>query len=220
MRTLFDLFQLGLILVFTATALPCTHSSLRAETLVPTYLRCEYRVNPLGIDTPVPRLSWQLESTARDERQTAYQVLVASSPERLQQDRGDLWDSGRVSSSETVTIEYAGTPLSSHQHCYWKVRVWNGEGQISSWSEPARWSMGLLKADDWQAEWIGYEADRADSGQSAAPMEGAKWIGFANDKALNAPAGFRLYTARPRLPDDIQVKEATLALWLTIACGS
>ena len=96
------------------------------DTLTPTRLRCEYLADPLGIDSAKPRLDWILGTAnpaARNLSQTAYQILVASSPAVLAADRGDLWDSGEVKSAETSQIAYGGTPLTSREACYWKVRV-------------------------------------------------------------------------------------------------
>src|SRR5262245_51535643 len=106
-------------------------------------LRCEYLADPLGIDVVQPRLSWALAAGPRGRQQSAYRVLVASAPELLEQERGDRWDSGRVSSEQSTFVVYEGRPLTSGQRCYWKVRVWDREGKASSWSAPARWSMGL-----------------------------------------------------------------------------
>jgi len=117
-------------------------------------LKCESAVAPLGIDVSAPRLSWQLRDDARGSRQTAWQVLVASSGELLAADRGDLWDSGRVASDQTAWIAYAGRPLASSQRVFWKVRVWDGAGAATPWSAPAEWTMGLLRAEDWHAQWI------------------------------------------------------------------
>ncbi len=122
--------------------------------LLPTALRCESSINPLGVDIAKPKLSWQVESDARGARQTAYQLLVASSPTRLAQDQGDLWDSGRVRSSETVYIPYDGAPLRSSQPAFWKVRVWDQDQQVSPWSDEATWTMGLLAEGDWCGVWI------------------------------------------------------------------
>jgi alpha-L-rhamnosidase len=121
-------------------------------------LRCEYLVNPMGIDVTTPRLSWILESGRRSCMQNAYQVLVASSAETLQHNKGDLWNSGKVKSDQSNQIVYKGKPLKSRMLCYWKVRVWDNSGHVSDFSEPAAWTMGLLKSDDWQAKWIGYDA--------------------------------------------------------------
>ncbi len=124
----------------------------------PTDLRCEYLTDPLGIDVLRPRLSWRLvavDSDARGQRQTAYQLLVASTKALLDQDRGDLWDSGMVASDQSVHVVYAGRPLASGVECFWKVRVKDEEGVTSAWSEPARWTMGLLERSEWSAQWIG-----------------------------------------------------------------
>ncbi len=120
----------------------------------PANLRCEYLANPMGIDIPQPRLSWVIESSHRGEIQTAYQVLVASTPKILAKAQGDLWDSGKISSDQTSQISYAGTPLTSRQQCWWKIRYWNQDGKPSAWSQPAQWSMGLLDRTDWQAKMI------------------------------------------------------------------
>ncbi len=116
-------------------------------------LRCEDLVDPLGVDTLHPRLSWQLESDQRGQEQTAYQILVASSQDRLSADVGDLWDTGKQVSDETIGIQYAGRPLTSRQVCFWKVRVWDKAGKVGQ-SKISRWEMGLLRPADWQASWI------------------------------------------------------------------
>src|ERR1035441_9698606 len=115
-------------------------------------LRCEYLVNPLGIGAGSPRLSWVLFSNQRNEKQTAYQILVASSVKLINADAGDIWDSGKVVSDESSQIAYAGKPLISRQHCYWKVRVWDARGKAGKWSDSAQWQMGLLQPTDWNAQ--------------------------------------------------------------------
>jgi alpha-L-rhamnosidase len=117
-------------------------------------LRCEYLTDPLGIDAARPRISWVIESDRRGERQTAYQVLAASSAEALAADRGDLWDSGKVDSDASIGIAYAGMPLASGADATWKVRVWDRDGKPSGWSAPALWSVGLLSKVDWRGQWI------------------------------------------------------------------
>jgi alpha-L-rhamnosidase len=88
--------------------------------------------------------------------QKAYQILVASSEEKLKAGEGDLWDSGKVASDQSAQIPYQGQTLSSRQHCYWKVRVWDKNGEASGYSDPATWEMGLLSPSDWKATWIGF----------------------------------------------------------------
>ncbi len=131
--------------------------STQAEPLLITSLRCEYLENPGAIDTPKPRLSWQVESDERGQRQTAYRILVASSRTWLDADRGDLWDSGKVASDRTTQIEYGGSqPLESRQRCFWKVKTWDRRGKASRWSDPGSWTMGLLQSADWQAQWVSF----------------------------------------------------------------
>jgi len=120
-----------------------------------TNLTCEYLTDPLGIDQKKPRLSWQLESRERGQKQTAYHLLVASSRARLDENIGDLWDTDKVTSGQSIHVAYKGKQLESRMPCYWKIRIWDKEGKASDWSEPAGWSMGLLKSDDWTAKWIG-----------------------------------------------------------------
>jgi alpha-L-rhamnosidase len=114
----------------------------------------EYRVDPLGIDTPRPRLGWILESSGRGKFQSAYQVLVADSPERLRTDQGNLWDSGKVESGESQSVIYAGRALRSGLRCYWKVRVWDGAKNLSAWSRTAVWESALLDPEEWSGRWI------------------------------------------------------------------
>lgn len=176
--------------------------------LFPRQLRCEYLANPEGIDEKAPRLSWVVESGERDQRQTAWHILVAASEKLLKQDRGDLWDSGKVNGAETVGTVYAGRGLSSHQQCFWKVKVWDKNGRESGWSEPARWSMGLLGEGDWKAEWIGYDKPRQKPVVVPA-LADAKWIWHAADPAGKVPKCERLFIGSIRLPD-VKIKQAQL----------
>lgn len=123
--------------------------------LRPVDLRCEYYVDPLGVDVPQPRLFWKLASAQRGQFQTAYQILVATTPQLLAKGMGDLWDSGKVASDATAHIRYGGKPLKSSQQVFWKVRVWDKYDRASAWSKPATWTMGLLDENDWKASWIG-----------------------------------------------------------------
>jgi hypothetical protein len=125
-----------------------------SAVLSPDDLQCEYVVNPLGVDTAEPRLFWKLTGEGRGQRQTAWQIIAASSAEDLARNKGSLWDSGKVNSSDTVQIPYAGKPLRSAEQVFWKVRVWDQDGKASRWSEAASWTMGILEGSDWKAGWI------------------------------------------------------------------
>ena len=130
-----------------------------AGKLTPIELRCEYMRNPIGVDVMHPCLFWKLQSSTRNQQQTAYQILVASSAEGLGKDKGDLWDSGKVAFDETIQIPYRGLPLKSSQQVFWKVRVWDKNGNVSPWSQAASWTMGILNEEDWQSHWIGAGMD-------------------------------------------------------------
>src|SRR5512139_663375 len=121
----------------------------------PKRLRCEYLENPVGIDARRPRLSWWLDDDRPAEIQTAYRIIAASRPELLDEETGDLWDSGRSDSSVTVHVPYGGTPLKSRQRVYWRVRAFDSDGIGSPWSRTAFFEAGLLDEDDWRARWIG-----------------------------------------------------------------
>lgn len=122
---------------------------------IPTQLRCEYATNPLGIDVAAPRFSWRVETDRNGAAQRAFRLLVASTPELLAQNRGDLWDSGKIDDRQSANIPYAGLPLKSRQRCHWKVCVWDSEGNASDFSQPAWFEMALLHQSDWAAAWIG-----------------------------------------------------------------
>ena len=182
-------------------------SALAAEGLLrPVNLRCEYRRNPLGIDTIQPRLSWTLEPTdprARGLRQTAYQILAASSEERLRSDRGDLWDTGSVKSDKSIQVPYGGKTLGSGMQVWWKVRVWEDAGKPSSWSEPALWSMGLLKPEDWKGKWIGLDAGEGKPDQ----LKEAHWLWSSEPGP-----GTRYFRRTIEIPRDASVSDALLYL--------
>src|SRR5260370_8887798 len=142
-----------LLVLFLAMA--CT--ACGAASVRPQQLRCEYRVNPQGIDATEPRLSWVLTPVNPKERglrQTAYRLLVASSEAALRANTGDLWDSGKTESADSIQIVYRGKALNSGVAAWWKVQVWDQDGQASEWSTDAQWSMGLLQAQDWQGRWL------------------------------------------------------------------
>ena len=147
---------LALLLVTTPVRV-AAQSAASPVTL--TALRVEYLVAPDNIESPAPRLSWRLESTQRGAAQTAWQVRVASSAEKLARGEADRWDSGRVAGDATNQIVYAGRVLASRMECFWQVQVWDESNRASGWSAPARWTMGLLHAEDWRAQWISYRDD-------------------------------------------------------------
>lgn len=121
-------------------------------------LTCEYRQNPLGIESKNPRLAWQLSSRKRNQIQTAYRIIVSDNPESLEKGIGNYWDTGKILSDQSIQIEYKGQPLKAAKNYYWKVMMWDGIRNPSAWSSPGFWQMGLLEPSDWEnAKWIGLE---------------------------------------------------------------
>ena len=155
-------------------------------------LRCEYLENPLGIDVTTPRFSWKLLSDEKDVNQSAYRILVASSEELLKKNTGDLWDSKKVDSDQSIHLEYSGNALVSRQRCYWKVMVWDESGKASAWSEDAWWEMALLDAKDWEAQWI----------EAPAIYNWAQFKGEVGRTDRNAPRSYS--EAAPYLRKDFQ----------------
>lgn len=151
--------------------------SLVQAKITPTRLRCEYLENPQVIDVANPRLSWVniADEGDRNQIQTAMEIRVAGTKEKLLSGQADLWNSGKVISGTSNNIYYNGKPLTSRQDCWWQVRTWDKKGEVSEWSEPAFWSIGLLDPKEWKAQWIG------------APWQG--------EEALPKPARMRPGTA-------------------------
>ena len=116
-------------------------------------LRCENLQNPVAIDSTQPHFSWKIAADYNGAKQSAFQILVASTQTKLNENDADLWNPGRFDSDQSVFVAYEGKPLKSGSQAFWKVRVWDG-GRVSAWSEPAKFGIGLLEPSDWQAEFI------------------------------------------------------------------
>ena len=141
-----------------------------------TNLQCEMLNNPQGIDVLKPRLSWQINADVNDVKQTAYQILVASSLEKLNANNADLWDSGKVESDEAVNIIYKGKKLENRQDVFWKVTVWTNKGEVKS-NENAHFSIGILTYADWKStRWIGYEKLSKDDSISQYARLSARYL--------------------------------------------
>jgi len=149
------LILLSILLIFASGA--------TSAKIKPTKLTCEYRKNPMVVDELQPRLAWIniADKGERGQIQTAWQVRVASSRDKLEE--ADLWDSQKVKGDQSIRVKYQGKKLTSNQDCWWQVRVWDKNDKVSDWSKPAFWHMGLLKDSDWKATWIGapWQGDEA-----------------------------------------------------------
>ena len=207
-------------LTLTLALVLCLGMQTSAAILRPVNLRCEYRTNPLGIGIDYPRLSWVLQSdqpAVRGQTQSAYQILVATSRDLLNQERGDLWDSKKVQSDETTQIVYAGKSLAPNQFAYWTVRTWNKSGEPSKWSEPAMWSFAI-RGNDWKAKWIGYNAKTENESASAPEeqaikLDGLKWIWTdEGDATKDVPEGDRFFARKISLPEGNAIRRALLLL--------
>jgi len=152
MQFIFNRSHMEHLFHITLIALFMSIGTIRAMNVV--QLKCEYRTNPLGIDEKNPRLSWILDSENRGEIQTAFQILVASEKDKLSETSADMWNTGKLNSRQSVHVVYSGRVLNSRQRYFWKVRIWDKEGQPSQWSEIAWLEMALLNENDWQASWI------------------------------------------------------------------
>ena len=122
-------------------------------------LKCENLHQPLGINSTTPRLSWKIVSGINKTSQKAYQIIAASEIRLLNENKADLWNSGKILSGESVLVPWLGKKLYPGSLCYWKVRVWNREDEISEWSKPSCFSVGLINRSVWQADYIGLPAE-------------------------------------------------------------
>jgi alpha-L-rhamnosidase len=184
------LHRLSAALALTFTVLPALSAAQTPpQPAAPTnagpgHLEVDNLPNPLGIDDPAPRFSWQLDDPARGAKQSAYQILVASSSDRLLAGNGDVWDSGRVASSQSLDVAYAGPALSPSTRYFWRVTLWSAAGTPYAPSQPSWWETGLMSQsaqnENWQAQWIGYETPE----EAAVRHAQAQWIMSPDAQAL------------------------------------
>lgn len=149
----------ALTLVLIVFTVSCSSTAVKVHDL-----RCESLVNPLTIDSTSPHFSWKIDCDRNGAGQTAYQILVATEPGKLNEKEADLWNSGVVNDPASVSVLYAGKELSARSCAYWKVRIWDENDRLSRWSKPASFGVGLLSEADWAegAAFIGIDQPRAD----------------------------------------------------------
>jgi hypothetical protein len=129
-----------------------------SQQLSVSNLKCESKIDPLGIEKSSPSLSWQLNSSERNILQGAYRVLVADDSSLLEKNIGNIWDSRKVNSGQSIQVTYKGQKLLTAKTYFWKVMVWDNKNHVSAWSEISKWQMGLLSKSDWKnAQWIACE---------------------------------------------------------------
>ena len=176
--------------------------------IFPVNLKCGSWQNPLGIDDPNPRLSWQAVTTNANDRaqiETAYEIQVASSAALLAANQPDLWDSGKVVSAQPFNVPYGGSTLMSAQQVFWQVRVWDVNGQPSAWSPVANWTMGLLNQSDWQGSWL------VPPSTNSFDLTGCSWIWYPEGNPnQSAPVGTRYFRKVFSVRSDTALTGATL----------
>lgn len=193
-------------------------SFIQAEPMEVKNLKCEYKINPLGIDIEIPRFSWELESNKRGAKQTAYQIIVSQNYKKLNTDESEIWNSGKINSDNTIQIKYEGKKLNSNQKYYWKVFVWDEEGEKHE-SDIKHYSTGLLNENDWQAKWIGLDkAVGSDEPDAAHRILSARMLRheFDIDKKVKKATAFisglglfEFYLNGKKVSDDVFVPAAT-----------
>jgi alpha-L-rhamnosidase len=160
-------------------------------------LLTEYLEDPLGIDSPEPRLSWQFVQDVRGARQSAYQIKVADSLQALESGNANVWDSGKVESSQSTNIPLPGGQLRSGARYYWRVTVWDAQDAESDFSEPAWFEMGLLSEGDWKGVWL--TVPGGGNGYHSAMdsnVDVTKWVQIDLGESIEFSA-VKLFPARP-----------------------
>jgi alpha-L-rhamnosidase len=152
-----NLFIYPLLIFLLGLLQSCTQYT-PDSAVKPENLKCNYRSNPLGTDIQTPQFSWQVNDTSKQSMQKAYQVLVSTTREKLENDSGDIWNSGKVRSGKSLHISYEGPDLKPSTRYYWKVKVWDNQGRVSPYSNIQWFETGLLKKEDWKANWISASA--------------------------------------------------------------
>ncbi len=189
--------SVALVCLFACAGFAAEADPISTPPGPPIGLLTEFQVDPLAIDQMKPRLSWQVQDRDRGERQTAYQILVASDPTALSTDRGERWDSGRVTAAPSTAVQYAGQELKPDQRSWWKVRTWDKDGKASPYSEPARFDTGIGMTGEaaWTAKFIWDGTEFIRSGSKNIPPKGINDYAYFR-KEFTLPKGLKLRSAK------------------------
>ncbi|MBB3696628.1 glycoside hydrolase family 78 protein [Flammeovirga yaeyamensis] len=136
-------------------------------------IKCNELNNPLGLDVAQPTFSWEVEALGENKSQSAYQIIVASSPENLNIDDADVWNEGKKMTDRSSYIKYDGVPLQAFQKYWWKVKIWDEKGKASEWSPIGTFEMGLMNQEDWgESKWLSVVDNRTSEYQPRAYKTG------------------------------------------------
>ncbi len=198
---------------------------IHASSTAPFRLRCNWAVNPVGVQKFHPRLTWTPPQRNTLRHEVAYQIQVSSNPAEFRDSHSLVWDSGKVKENPDFLPQYNGPAFKPYHHYYWRVRVWGSHGWRSQWSRPASWMTGPLQAANWRGTWITYHPhitnafyqnpNNADLAEAAPRLSGARWIlamGIAQAHTFNAPVGLYVLERRFTLPQHTAVSHATLTI--------
>lgn len=132
--------------------------SVPTEKSIPCDLKCEYIVNPLGIDSPNPRFTWRMNDNRQGASQTAYQLFVGTDSAEVSNRTGNVWNSGKKSSGQSL-VKYQGGSLKPFTRYYWSIILWDQSHTASTVSPVASFETGMIDSNNWQGSWISDSRD-------------------------------------------------------------
>lgn len=152
---------LSLILAFCLSAFQVESSDMPLDF---AQLTVDLKVNPTALENKQPKFSWGVDAQGFNKSQSAYQILVASSIDKLNEEEADLWNSKKIITNKSVFIPYEGATLHPIHTYFWKAKIWDEKGNASAWSDVNRFSMGLMGQEQWgNAQWITLQNDTRES---------------------------------------------------------
>jgi alpha-L-rhamnosidase len=194
----------GLLLVCILSSSSLSHAEAKTVSGGLTDLRCDSLVQPLGLDTPAPMLSWRIVDDAPGAKQTAYRLTVFVDRLNAVKQGTPLWDSGKIVSGVSNGAAYQGPPLLPEKRYFWRVQVWDKDNKPYSTSDLSWWETGLMKSSNWEGKWIGYENAELHSIRES----GAIWI--TNTATTDTMPGDTRHDFRLRFPLSKSIARAVL----------
>jgi len=140
----------------------------------PTDLETGFRTDPLDVPAEDLVFSWRCDRGGQLPMQTAYRILVASTPSKLAAKTGDIWDSGRIESAASTAVQYDGPPLRNETTYYWCVKVWGSDGAESDFSDPAPFRTAVGPTSEWDGQWIAHQPEHGDTNGFRTPWREAE----------------------------------------------